>query len=173
MPETLFEAQAIREFAEAYIVEFKKAIETQKISRKSVSKGSFKSVVNNTGQLANSGEWNFDGASLDILVDGYIRYVLFGRGSETKRPPITEIERWMEERGITDVSPFAIANSMAKKGNSIFQQTGGQPSELLEEIPLDELVDILSEKLAENLANETSTQLISQFANIEQLNIEI
>lgn len=173
MEQSLFEAQAIREFAEAYILEFKKAIETQKVSRKSVSKGSFKATVNNTGQLANSGEWNFDGATLDILVDGYIRYVLFGRGSDTKRPPITEIEKWMEEKGITDVSPWAIANSMAKKGNSIFQQTGGQPNELLEEIALDDLVDLLSEKLATNLANETSTKLISQFTNIEQLNIEI
>jgi hypothetical protein len=170
---TLFEAQAIREFSEAYIAEFKKAIETQKVSRQSVSKGAFKSTVNNTGQLANSGEWNFTGATIEISVNSYIRYVLFGRGDNSKRPPITAIEEWMQEKGITGVSPFAIANSMAKKGNSIFQATGGQPNELLEGIPLDELLNELGEKLALNLANEAETKLLSQFINIEQLNIEL
>lgn len=173
MEVTLFEAEAIREFSESYISEFKKAIETQKVSRKSVVKGQFSSVVNNTGELANSGEWNFDGATLDIAVNSYIRYVLFGRGSDAKRPPIFEIERWMQERGITGVSPFAIANSMAKKGNSIFQQTGGQPNDLLEGIPLDKLLNELGEKLALNLANQAETKILSQFMNIEQLNIEL
>jgi hypothetical protein len=129
--------------------------------------------VNNTGQLANSGEWNFTGATIEISVNSYIRYVLYGRGADAKRPPITEIERWMQERGIVGVSPFAIANSMAKKGNSIFQSTGGQPNELLEGIPLDELLNELGEKLAVNLANEAETKMLSQFINIEQLNIEI
>ena len=173
MDTTLFEAQAIREFSEAYISEFKKAIETQKVSRQGVTKGAFSQTVNNTGELADSGEWFFDGAELDIAVNAYIRYVLFGRGADAKRPPITEIERWMQERGIVGVSPFAIANSMAKKGNTIFQSTHGQPNELLEGIQLDKLLDELGEKLAVNLANEVETKILSQFINIEQLNIEL
>lgn len=169
---TVFEAQVIREFADAYIAEFKNAIETKRVPR--VGKdGSFSSVTNASGKLANSGEWYFDGAKLNIYVNYYLYWLIFGRKNETKRPPIFAIEEWMNEKGITGVSPFAIANSIGKNGSSIFQKFQGMPSNLLEDIDLDNLLNDMVEKLGIEAVGLVTTEFVKQFENFEGLNIEL
>jgi len=169
MPLSVHEAQAIREFTDAYLVEFKKAIETTQVKRKTPSKGSFSAPVDSSGSLAASGAGRFTGTDLEITVNGYIQYLIFGRGPSKKLPPITEIEQWMAQRGITDVSPWAIAQSIAKNGSSIFQAYKGQPSNLLESIPLDDLLNDLSNKLGEDAALQAMTDILNQFqiANLD------
>lgn len=170
---TVFEAQAIRDFSEAYILEFKKAIETKKVPRTSYHSGSFSSVTNASGKLANSGEWYFDGANLEISVNYYLYWLMFGRKDNRKRPPISAIEEWMAEKGITGVSPFAIANGMAKNGSTIFQQYKGSQSNLLEDIPLDKLLNELISKLGNEAVGLVTTEVIKRFDEFESLNIEI
>lgn len=166
---SIFEAEAIREFATEYLKQFKSAIEKTQVKRQTNFKGQFSAPVNTTGSLANSGEWKFTGTDLEIRVNSYIRYLIFGRGANAKRPPITEIERWMSEKGITGVSPFAIANAMAKNGSSIFQKYRGQPSNLLDNIDLDTMLKKLSEKIGEHAANSAVTEILNEFhiANLD------
>ena len=166
---TIFEAEAIRQFAEEYILQFKKAVETEKIKRVTPSKGGFVSVANASGKLANSGEWKFDGVHLDIAVNSYVRYIIFGRGARqggeknNNKPPFTEIEQWMKEKGISGVSPWAIINAIAKNGSSIFQQFRGQPSNLLDNIPLDEMINELAEKLLTDIGNNITTEVLNEY----------
>jgi hypothetical protein len=169
---TVFEAQVIREFAEAYIAEFKNAIQTKQVPRIGKS-GSFSSTTNASGKLANSGEWYFDGAKLNIYVNYYLYWLVFGRKDNRKRPPIFAIEEWMQEKGITGVSPFAIANSIAKNGSTIYQKFQGLQSNLLEDIRLDELLKDLGDKLGDDAVGLITTEFVKNFDNIEDLNIEI
>jgi len=65
----------------------------------------------------------FVGESLILSLPSYARFVDAGRKAGSKRPPITAIEGWIREQGISLPSgrsakdlAFAISNGIARKG---------------------------------------------------------
>lgn len=167
---SIFEGELLRQFADDYISEFKYAIENNKIARKT-QRGTFNSAYNSSGSLANSGEYKLDNNELTILANYYLYWGIYGRNEKRTPPPISNIEQWIKEKGL-NLNPWAVRNSIAKNGSSIFQQWNKSPSNLLETIPLDDLLNELQNKLGDRFIESLSTDLLKYFEN-DLLNIEL
>lgn len=167
---SIFEKQILSAFAENYLREFKRVIE------KSASA---------SGKLANSGEYTIVGNELTIVANSYLYFSIYGRKPYTitnkngkvvadpkKLPPISNIEQWLKDKGLVNLSPWAVAQSITKNGSKVWQRYRGQPSPLLEGIPLDALLDTLQEGLGERFIQQATTEFLKDF-ELEQLNIEL
>lgn len=178
---TVFERTALKEFANDYVKHFKKAVYKKKVARRrTMLPTRFSAVVNSTGNLAESIKYKISkNGELTFTTAEYLYWLIYGRKPETKRPPISAIEAWMKTKGIkTDkedkygVSPWAIANSIAKKGSSIYRNYKGEPSSLLSSIPVDDLLDHLYVMMGEGYV-QTINFSILQNLNNEELNLEL
>lgn len=159
---TVFEYDALRNFAKNYIAEFKYAIENKKVDRYTEYKKQFSAVVNSSGALANSGEYEISGNDLTISVNYYIYWLIYGRKPQTSAastPPLTNIQKWLAEKGGGGGSVYEVAASINKNGSSIYQFYKGQPSNLLEDIPLDKLFNDLSNELGDRWINKFTTDV--------------
>jgi hypothetical protein len=172
---SIFEKQLLTEFAESYIAEFKKAIETKAIQRSTPTTAGFSSVANASGNLANSGEFTIASNTLNILANDYLYFIIYGRNKQNSprsKPPIANIKQWLIDKGLTQLSPWAVVNAINKNGSSIYQQWKGQPSGVLEDIPLDKLLEDLQNGLGERYIQETTTKILKE-SNLEDLNFEV
>lgn len=172
---SVFETELLTKFAESYIAEFKKAIETKAIKRSTPTTPGFTSVANASGNLANSGEFTIASNTLNILANDYLYFVIYGRNkqkSPRSKPPIAAIRQWLIDKGLTQLSPWAVVNAINKNGSSIYQQWKGQPSGVLEDIPLDKLLDDLQNGLGDRYIQEATTKILKE-SNLEDLNFEI
>jgi hypothetical protein len=62
------------------------------------------------------------GSKGTLVIPSYFHTLVDGVGRKPgKMPPIEEIAGWIKLRGL-EMSPWAVAKSMAKKGNLIFQR---------------------------------------------------
>lgn len=167
---SIFEKQVLTEFAENYLKEFKRVIDAS---------------ASASGDLANSGEYEIAGNELVILANSYLYFSIYGRKPYTitnkngkvvadpkKLPPISNIEKWLKDKGLVNLSPWAVAQSITKNGSKIWQQYQGQPSPLLDGIPLDALLATLQEGLGQRFVEQATTEFIKDF-ELEQLNIEL
>lgn len=166
---TVFEYEALRLFAKNYIAEFKYAIENKKVDRYTEYKKQFSAVVNSSGALANSGEYDIEGNDLTIMVNYYIYWLIYGRKPQTSAestPPKSNIQKWLAEKGGGGGSVYQVAAAINKNGSSIWQFYKGSPSNLLEDIPLDRLFNDLQKDLGDRWINKFTTDV---FKVIEEL----
>ena len=178
---SIFEKQAIKEFAEQYKKEVQKAIYKKKVSRvRTLLPTRFSTPVNSSGSLAKSIKYKIksDG-ELRFSSNDYLYFLIYGRKSSSKMPPVSDIREWMRQKGIkTDeesklgVSPYAIAKSIAKNGSSIYRKYKGQQSNLLNDVPVDKLLNELYSKMGEAYIQKVEFSILD-FINVEDLNIEL
>lgn len=115
-------------------------------------------AVNASGQLADSIRYVVTGESLEIWGLDYVYYVSKGRGKNVNQSPealkkwvgwagSTFLKDWVVAKGV-NINPFAVAYSVARKGNTVHQQGG---SDLLTAIFNDALVEEINAALREEL----------------------
>lgn len=186
---SIFEKQAIKEFAEQYKKEVQKAIYKKKVSRvRTLLPTRFSTPVNSSGSLAKSIKYKIksDG-ELRFSSNDYLYFLIYGRkpqpskiirrskgdsGGGGKSEFVSSIEQWMRQKGIRDVSPFAIINSINKNGSSIYRKYKGQQSNLLNDVPVDKLLNELYSKMGEAYIQKVEFSILD-FINVEDLNIEL
>lgn len=175
---SVFEKQAIKEFAEKYKLGVQTAIKKKKIARRrTMLPTRFSATANTTGKLANSIKYRIgSNGSLRFISEDYLYFIIYGRKPQENilksRPPISEIENWMAAKGITGVSPFAIANSIAKNGSSIYRNYKGKTSNLLNDLPTDKWLNELYQKMGDGYVQQIEFSIMD-YINTDQLNIEL
>lgn len=143
----------------------KNDIENKLINRVG-SKGSFQSPVNASGRLKDSISFKVSGYRLSVQGNDYIYYLQYGRKSG-KRPPISVIRQWIDDKGIvpTDISKDSLAYLIAKRigeeGTTIFKAGG---SDLLSSIFNEALQDSIESEFSNLIASEISSDLLKMVA---------
>lgn len=142
------------------------AIKTKLIARRGAS-GSFNSVVNASGRLADSIDFVVTGSKLTIRGEDYIYYLENGR-KPGKRPPKDVILKWIDDKGIVprdgiskDSLAFLIGRRMAKEGSTIYQAGG---SDLVSGILNDQFVDSLQSEFMNLLTIEVESEILKLVA---------
>ena len=143
---TIFEQEIFNEIAHDYIQQFKNAIETKPIKRKSRGRSDFESVVNASGNLAKSPRIEITDNELNIYVLGYIDSLIYGQPPQKINTTVFEIENWMNSKGV-EYSAVSVLDNLQQYGNSIFQKFHGANSGLLEDINLEGSINKAKEKL--------------------------
>ena len=187
---SIYEKQALKEFADKYVSEVRKAIYKKKVARRrTLLPTRFSAPVNATGSLAKSIKYKMrSNGNVDFISNNYLYWLIYGRRPNTKPIPkrrkgssgggksefISSIESWMKAKGINtnEVSPFAIANSIAKNGSSIYRRYKGQQSNLLNDIPIDEMLNELYSKMGDGYIQVINYSIL-QNVLIEDLNFEL
>lgn len=150
---TIFEQEIFNEIAQDYIQQFKKAIETKPIQRKTKAAGEFASVVNASGNLANSPRIELTETELNIYVAGYIDELIYGQAPSRVDTTVFEIENWMNSKGL-EFSAVSVLDNLQKFGSSIFQKFNGANSGLLEDINIEGSVNKAKQNLILKKINE-------------------
>lgn len=142
------------------------AIKTKLIERQGAN-GSFRSVVNASGRLADSIDYVVTGSKLTIRGDDYIYYLENGR-KPGKRPPKDVIRKWIEDKGIVprdniskDSLAFLIARKMGQEGSTIYKAGG---SDLVSGIFNDQFVDSLQSEFMNLLTVEVESEILKLVA---------
>jgi hypothetical protein len=142
------------------------AIKTKLIERQGAN-GSFRSVVNASGRLADSIDYVVTGSKLTIRGDDYIYYLENGR-KPGKRPPKDVIRKWIEDKGIVprdniskDSLAFLIARKMGQEGTTIYKAGG---SDLVSGIFNDQFVDSLQSEFMNLLTVEVESEILKLVA---------
>lgn len=173
---SIYEKQALKEFADKYVSEVRKAIYKKKVARRrTLLPTRFSAPVNATGSLAKSIKYKMrSNGNVDFISNNYLYWLIYGRKQSEKMPPISAIKSWMKAKGISEkeVSPFAIANSIAKNGSSIYRRYKGQQSNLLNDIPIDEMLNELYSKMGDGYVQVINYSIL-QNVLIEDLNFEL
>lgn len=171
---TVFEKQALKEFAEKYKLGVQNAIKKKKIARRrTLLPTRFSTPANNTGKLAKSIKYRIgSNGSLRFSSEDYLYQIIYGRKADNKQPPISAIEAWMASKGITGVSPWAIAKSIAKNGTSIYRNYKGNPSNLLNDLPTDKWLNELYQKMGAGYVAAIEFSILDNL-DTENLNIEL
>jgi hypothetical protein len=143
---TVFETELLNDLADSYIEQFKNAVKTKQISRKSVANPEgFNAVANASGRLADSPRVELTETSLDVYVLAYIDDLVYGKAPGTKVEKL-EIEKWLEAKGL-NYSAGSIVKNIKDFGNSIFIEHQGANSGLLDDINLDAKLLEVKQKL--------------------------
>jgi len=178
---SVFEKQAIKEFADEYVKQFKKAIHKKKVARRrTLLPTRFSRPVNTTGKLAKSIKYKIStSGELFFTTEDYLYWLIYGRKPNSKMPPIAAISAWMKSKGIKSdkedkygVSPWAIAKSIAKNGSTIYRNYKGETSNLLNDIPVDEMLEKLYTKLGDGYLQSVNFSILKNL-NEEDLNFEL
>ena len=143
--------EAFKQLAERMIQIMQDNIRNKQIPRVTPSKGEFQSVVDASGELANSLTYRIDGYSLEILANSYWRDVVYGR-EPGEIPSVEDIFRWMGNKGVKG-NPSVIAFNIGAYGSSIFQKFNGQDSGLFAEATDDSILQEFNEQLSNELIN--------------------
>lgn len=138
--------EIFRELAEKIIAVMQDNIRNKPIKRRTESKGQFESVVNASGDLANSLTYQIDGYTLNILANEYWRSVVYGQ-EPGEIPEVGKIAEWMQNKGVKG-SPQRIAMNIGYYGNSIFQEFNGEDSGLFAEAVDASIFEEFQQKLA-------------------------
>lgn len=123
-------------------------------------------VVNASGKLADSVRYEVYDLGVRIYALDYIYYLQFGRAPNKNKSTealhkwvgwagSTFIKDWVEEKGI-NLNPYAVAYSIARKGNTVYQQGG---SDLVTGVIQSEFFTNLVKELTDNFVAE----LVSPF----------
>lgn len=142
------------------------AIKTKLIERQGAN-GSFRSVVNASGRLADSITYVVTGSKLSILGNDYIYYLENGR-RPGKRPPKDVIRKWIDDKGIVprdniskDSLAFLIARKMGQEGTTIYKAGG---SDLVSGIFNDQFVGSLQAEFMNLLTVEVESEILKLVA---------
>jgi hypothetical protein len=142
------------------------AIKTKLIERQGAN-GSFRSVVNASGRLADSIDYVVTGSRLTIRGNDYIYYLENGR-RPGKRPPKDVIRKWIDDKGIVprdniskDSLAFLIARKMGEEGSTIYKAGG---SDLVSGIFNDQFVDSLQSEFMNLLTVEVESEILKLVA---------
>lgn len=152
---TVFEQNILKDFGQWYVDAVKNAIKTKPIARKGKGVGEFSSVVNASGQLANSLRFELTDEQLNVYALTYIDSLVFGVPPRKSDFNMMEIEQWLAVKGI-DFNPANVATNIDRFGTTIWQKHQGANSGLLGDIPLVERI----EQLKQTLVLRSSEQLI-------------
>jgi hypothetical protein len=140
-------------------------IENKMIQRQG-ARGSFSAPVNASGKLAESITYKIDGYRLKVQGNDYIYYLQNGR-KNGKRPPISVIRQWIDDKGInpTDISKdslaFLIARRIGQEGTTIFQAGG---SDLVSGIFNETLQNSIEDDFSKLVASEISSEILKMVA---------
>jgi hypothetical protein len=142
------------------------AIKTKLIERQGAN-GSFRSVVNASGRLADSIDYVVTGSRLTIRGNDYIYYLENGR-RPGKRPPKDVIRKWIDDKGIVprdniskDSLAYLIARKMGEEGSTIYKAGG---SDLVSGIFNDQFVDSLQSEFMNLLTVEIESEILKLVA---------
>jgi hypothetical protein len=142
------------------------AIKTKLIERQGAN-GSFRSVVNASGRLADSIDYVVTGSRLTIRGNDYIYYLENGR-KPGKRPPKDVIRKWIDDKGIVprdkiskDSLAYLIARKMGEEGSTIYKAGG---SDLVSGIFNDQFVDSLQSEFMNLLTVEVESEILKLVA---------
>ena len=142
--------------------ELVKAIQEKQLHRRGAS-GSFSSVANASGRLAQSVRSEVKRSVLTIYADDYIYYLEKGR-KPGKKPPLQVIRQWIDDKGITptDISKdslaFLIQRRIGEEGTTIYQAGG---SDLVSGIFNEQLIDSIEREFAELVLAEINSDILS------------
>ena len=135
-----------KELAEKIIAVMQDNIRNKPIKRRTPSRGQFESVVDASGDLANSLTYQIDGYTLNILANEYWRSVVYGK-EPGEIPDVAKIAEWMQNKSVTG-NPSSIAMNIGLFGNSIFQEFNGEDSGLFSEAVDASIFEEFQQKLA-------------------------
>ena len=158
----------LEKFGKQSVIEMRQAVKTKKISNFR------KDAVNASGKLDRSIEYRLVADGLEIWVNEYAYYLIFGR-RPGKQPPYDAIRDWIDEKGIVpeegnteedkDSLAWAIVISMAKKGNTIFRTFAGENSGLFSEVFDEQTLIELEEDLQDAIQVEYESMLDREFSS--------
>jgi hypothetical protein len=127
----------VRGFAEGVIKGIQNNIRTKKVTEYG--------AMNNTGQMANSLGYTWDGKTLIIYSSEKYFTVLEDGRKPGKQPPSDPIEEWVKQRGLdNDISAkslaYLIARKIGREGSLLYKQGGnsGIISDYLNEAYIEE-----------------------------------
>lgn len=106
-----------------------------------------------SGKTANELEIDVEDNVGQILADVAFQTLLTGR-APGKMPPIAGIQRWVEMRNL-NISPWAIAKSIAKNGTAIFQKKRAP-------LDLNKVMDIHKQQLLKDLGEHYRAEIVNE-----------
>jgi len=115
-------------------------------------------VANASGKLAASVNYKVDNGVLRVYADKQVYWIAYGRKPNRKQDGLsirkwvgwagsTFLKDWVEAKGIS-ISPYAVAYSIARKGNSLYPNGSTLIS------------DLINETLVNNLKNDLFTSMV-------------
>jgi hypothetical protein len=107
-----------------------------------------------SGKSAKSLRFESGDNFVKVFGSDYFYYQEYGRGAG-KRPPISKIKEWIEERGLK-ISPWVVANKIGLKGTNIFR---GLSQNLGLEAIIKTRLAILNQELNRSVFIEVTTIL--------------
>lgn len=150
---TIFEQELFKQLAEDFISQVKNAIQTKPIKRKTKAKGEFESVVNASGQLADSLRYEISETEINVFVLSYIDSLIYGKPQGPVDASVFEIENWMNSKGL-EYNSVTVMENLQKEGSSIFQMYQGENSGLLDDVNITEHVEKVKEQLITKKIND-------------------
>lgn len=156
---TVYEQQLFNDFGLWYAEEVKKAIKNKPIKRKSISKpDGFESVVNASGQLHDSVRHEVTDQEVNVYALSYIDKLIFGQ-PPGERVEVSEIEKWLEARGL-NYNARTVTRNIRAVGSSIWNEFEGRNSGLLLDIPLEQKIEELKQQLLLRSVEEIKSDFI-------------
>lgn len=124
-------------------------------------------VVNSSGKLADSIRYEVDERGLRIYAAHYVYQIVYGRQSG-KFPPISAIEKWIDEKPIQADIPkkslaFLIARKISREGTEIFKQGG---TTLLSDIINAQAISSIKNDLANGFQSMIVSNIRSELLKI-------
>lgn len=167
---TPFEINVLEQVGNEFVKQVREAIKTKSISRArikrlpggGISMENFSAPVNNTGSLANSVRVDPIENGIQVLCNGYIDTLIYGRKPGTF-PPNNPVESWLSSKGLSGFSSYAISNNMEKYGNSIWRVHKGQDSGLLADVDITMILEKAKRDIAQNKIADIANQLLTDF----------
>ena len=135
----------LNNYGQRFVSELSDAIKNKQLPRR----GGKSYVANASGNLVKSLNYTVENGVLTVRADRYIGALVFGRQPNKNQTPeslkrwvgwagSTFIKEWADVKGVK-ISPYAIAYSIARKGNSLFPQG----SDLVSAIVTDDFINDL------------------------------
>lgn len=135
----------LTKYGEMIVAQLKSDIKNKPLPRR----GGQSYVANASGKLANSINFKVENGTLKVYADSYIYFLIYGRKRNQNQDPksikawvgwagSTFLKDWVEAKGIS-ISPFAVAYSIAKKGNSLNPQGSTLLSDVINETMINAL----------------------------------
>ena len=113
----------------------------------------------NTGETADKVRTLIESGKGYIIVPKHIATLVQGKGRRPgKMPPVQEIAKWIESRNL-DLNPWAVAMSMKKKGNEVYQRKR-------EGINIEAEVEANREEFLKRIAQELKINIIKKYKSL-------
>ena len=148
--------------AKDFTAQVKDAIANKPITRRTPSKGQFSSPAKASGDLIESIRTEFDDDGFSVLCSWYIMTLIYGIEPKKARPPISVIEKWIQDKGL-DISPWAVFYGIYNNGSSIWQEHKGADSGLLSDVNIEARIEEVKRQLVLKQFDEISSEIYSLF----------